>query len=392
MDNNKSITGNYFICGNEVFVEGQSIGQFQSFSSDDNRKSIEGTAEIKMPFYSMAAKAAKSTPQGSSVVVKRVGKNVVTYVRINPDDWKIKVGARIQVYIWYHNNPTLGQTFEKRLEFDGYIREVTGGFPTTIKCEDASFMLRFGTVSKSWTQATKTTALLSEMCDIANNAFAEYRSKNGLTNAVPKLVPAGDSLDSEFVLKPASAVSPYDILMKVILGMYKWYVHTSVTTDNEGNEQSTVWTGLGLKENTDATVQLDTSVNVIGCSLVPKDMMFDNFKVIVRYLDSGELKSVTKGSENGIVYDIPYTPNRTADQMKQMADSALQGLKAERNKGALIIPAYPLVKLFDYINFTHTIFTELSGGYYVIGRQMRCDNQGYHQILSVTDKTFVYLS
>ena len=128
----RNITGNYLICGNEVFVEGKSIGQFQSFESDETRENIVGTASIEMPFYTIAAKAAKEVGRGSTIAVQRVGKNTTTYIRINPDDWNIKTGARIQVYAWYHDNAVIGQKFEKRLEFDGFIRDVIGGFPTVI--------------------------------------------------------------------------------------------------------------------------------------------------------------------------------------------------------------------------------------------------------------------
>lgn len=195
----RNITGNYLICGNEVFVEGKSIGQFQSFESDETRENIVGTASIEMPFYTIAAKAAKEVGRGSTIAVQRVGKNTTTYVRINPDDWNIKTGARIQVYAWYYDNAVIGQKFEKRLEFDGFIRDVIGGFPTVIKCEDAAFMLRFGTVTQSWPKATPLSSLLQQMCDTANAAFAKYRKDNKLTYAYPSLLPDPKSMQSDFV-------------------------------------------------------------------------------------------------------------------------------------------------------------------------------------------------
>ena len=70
----RNITGNYLICGNEVFVEGKSIGQFQSFESDETRENIVGTASIEMPFYTIAAKAAKEVGRGSTIAVQRVAK------------------------------------------------------------------------------------------------------------------------------------------------------------------------------------------------------------------------------------------------------------------------------------------------------------------------------
>ena len=386
--NPANITGNYLVCGNEVFVEGQSIGQFQSFEMEDTRENIAGTATVSMPFYTIAAKAAKSVAPGSSIAIQRVGQNTTTYVRINPDDWHIRTGARIQVYTWYHDNPALGQKFDRRLEFDGFIQEVVGGFPTVIKCKDASFMLKFGTVTQSWPKATPLSTLLQQMCDISNEAFAEYRIRNGLTGPYPKLQPDPDSMQSEFVLKPATGVSPYDVLERVIVGMYKLY--GSVFTDGD---TARVYCGLGLPATQVATVELDTSVNVVERDIIPSNMMFENFRVIVRFLEGGEMKTIEKGAENGIVYDLPFTPSRSAQQMEQTALSVLAGLRAQRNKGTITTLLYPLVRLYDYVNFTDTIFTTLSGGYYVIGRKLTCGNEkGYYQTLTVTNKTFLYLA
>lgn len=383
-----NITGNYLVCGNEVFVEGKSIGQFQSFEMEETRENIVGTASIEMPFYSIAVKAAKEVSSTSSISVQRVGKNTTTYIRINPDDWHIKTGARIQVYTWYHDNDQLGQKFDKRLEFDGFIRDVIGGFPTIIKCEDASFILKFGTVTKSWPNATKLATLLQEMCDTANDAFGKYRSENGLTAECPTLSHDPKSMNGEFVLKPATGVSPYDVLDKVIVGMYKLYGNTRID-----GSKAMLYCGLGISESDSQTVELDTSVNVIGRDIVPSDMMFQNFRVIVRFLEEGTMKTIEKGAENGLVYDVPFTPGGNAQNMNNMALSVLAGLRANRNKGTITTLLYPHVRIYDYVNFTDTIFKSLSGGYYVIGRKLTCGKgRGYRQTLTVTNKTFLYLA
>ena len=184
MASESRITGNFFVCKNEVFVEGKSIGNFSSLETESDRKNLTATATVEMPFYSVAVAAAKEV-SSSSVVVREVGDYATTYVRINPDDWNIRIGARIRIYTWYEDNEQLGHKFDKVLEFDGFIRHIEGGFPTVIKCEDAAFMLRFGTVNKSYGMPTKLVSLLQEMCDISNEAFAKYRRDNGLTAEIP---------------------------------------------------------------------------------------------------------------------------------------------------------------------------------------------------------------
>lgn len=387
----KRITGNFFACNNEVFVEGKSIGKFASIEIEQDRKEIANKATIEMPFYSIATAAAKET-SGSSIAVKRVGKYSTTYIRINPDDWNIKVGASIQIYGWYEDNEALGQNFDKLLLFDGYIRSVEGGFPTRIKCEDCSFALRFGTVNQSFTSETKIAALLQSMCDISNEAFAKYRKDNGLTAPVPKLVPDGKSMDSGFVLKPAAAVSPYDVISQVVVGMYKLYSNVHTDTDAAGNSVAYVYAGLGISDSNAPAKRLDTSVNVIGRSITPTDNLFRNFRVTVRWIEDGGLKSYSTGSDNGIPYEIPLMPGRNSSQMKTTAESALSGLRVNRNKGTITTLLYPEVKMFDYVEYTDTIFSTLSGRYYVIGRKITCGgSRGFYQTLTVTDETLLFL-
>lgn len=391
MASESRITGNFFVCKNEVFVEGKSIGNFSSLETESDRKNLTATATVEMPFYSVAVAAAKEV-SSSSVVVREVGDYATTYVRINPDDWNIRIGARIRIYTWYEDNEQLGHKFDKVLEFDGFIRHIEGGFPTVLKCEDAAFMLRFGTVNKTYGTPTKLVSLLQEMCDISNEAFAKYRRDNGLTAEIPKLEPDGKTMDTDFILKPAASVSPYDVIERVVIGMYKLYGAVRETYDDAGKSVAYVYAGLGISDPEAPTRKLSTAVNVVGRSIVPNDHLFENFNVTVRWIEGKELKSYSTGTENGIPYEIPYTPGRTAEQMKTTAKSALAGLKANRNKGTITTLLYPTVSLFDYVDYEDTIYTTLSGRYYVIGRRLTCGKgRGYYQTITVTNSTFLYL-
>ena len=69
------IVGNYFICKNEVFIEGRSIGPFTSFTTEDSRDNIFGTANIRMPFYTIL----KEKSSGDAI-----GKNVKSYTNRMP--------------------------------------------------------------------------------------------------------------------------------------------------------------------------------------------------------------------------------------------------------------------------------------------------------------------
>ncbi|MEG0899031.1 MAG: hypothetical protein RSF40_04890 [Oscillospiraceae bacterium] len=378
---NKSLKGNYFVCANEVFVEGKSVGQFESFECEDTRENLAASATIRLPFYSMAVKSISKITKGK---VKSIGKNILSYVRIDPEKMGVKIGAYVEVKVWYHDNKILHHKFDKQVAFAGFIKNVTAGFPTTIECEDMAFPLRFGTASQ-FPKLTKLSDMLPAQIEISNEAFSKYREDNGLKYKCPKLSFDTNSLDGEFVFKSYKGISPFDVVSQVLVGIYKLYA----SVDGDGK----LFAGIGTANTQKRTVELDTSINVIGRNVVLGSALFENYKVIVRYIDSNrEVKEISKGSENGIPYELPYQPNKDAKWASDIADSTLMGLKARRNKGTIQTLLYPEVRLFDFISYVDTVIDELSGGYYVIGRKLTCDDNGYRQTLTVTNKTFLYLA
>ena len=81
------MTGNYFECGNEVIVEGFSLGRFSSFNVSNSRDVIGATAEIKIPLYTISV-TDKQRPVADSL-------------RIGVDGALLATGARFEVYVWY---------------------------------------------------------------------------------------------------------------------------------------------------------------------------------------------------------------------------------------------------------------------------------------------------
>ena len=126
------MTGNSFECGNEVIVEGFSLGHFSSFNVSNSRDVIGATAEIKIPLYTISV-TDKQRPVADSL-------------RIGVDGAQLATGARIEVYVWYKDNTTLQHTFPKILAFSGFIRKVVSGFPTTI---NARTIRLFSSLGKS---------------------------------------------------------------------------------------------------------------------------------------------------------------------------------------------------------------------------------------------------
>lgn len=364
------MTGNYFECGNEVIVEGFSLGRFSSFNVSNSRDVIGATAEIKIPLYTISV-TDKQRPVADSL-------------RIGVDGAQLATGARIEVYVWYKDNTTLQYTFPKILAFSGFIRKVVSGFPTTIKCEDNSFILKFGQVNKSWSKMTPLKEVMNEVVPIANDAFAKFRKEAGLTGEFPSLsVAESESADVEFTLNVWKAIAPYEAISR-FAEEYVLYGQVS----NTGK----VYVGTGATNTDRPTIKLSTRLNVINRDITPEDGLFTDYYVEINgYDEKGNKIQVTRGDETkGEPVRLPFSPARKQEQLETIADAALARLKGNRNKGSITTLLYPFVSLWDFIEYEDTLFPELSSNYYVIGTELNCDDSGYHNILSVTDEMFYY--
>ena len=71
------MTGNYFECGNEVIVEGFSLGHFSSFNVSNSRDVIGATAEIKIPLYTISV-TDKQRPVADSLRIGVDGAQLAT--------------------------------------------------------------------------------------------------------------------------------------------------------------------------------------------------------------------------------------------------------------------------------------------------------------------------
>lgn len=365
---------NFLRCRNEVFVEGLNIGQFASFSSSNTRDSISGSGTLSIPLYTIAVDRTGTAPGENVPLTNRV--------RVGIDKAKLIPGATIQVYAWYEV-AELGIYYERRLVFNGYIKKVTGAFPTIIEVEDMAFPLRFGRVGKDWNPNTTLTNILNEIIPISNAAFQEYRNKNNLTSEWTQLsVAESETATASFTMDVWRNISPYSALSR-LMNLFKIYC----TVYDDGQ----VYAGIGLGDTTTATIDLSTRLNVVGCDIVPQSSMFTDYYVQVNGLDrTGRKLTVELGDTQGEPVRLKFSPLNTAEGLQEVANSALQRLKGDRNKGTITTKLYPIVNLFDFCRFTHTLFPELSGNYYVIGTELQLGDDGYNQILTVTNEIFAF--
>lgn len=361
--------GNLFRTGNEVIIEGVSVGHFQSIETTNERDSLQSQCTILLPIYTIGM-SANLTPSER--------------IRSVLADALIKPGAKIDVYVWYYDRPEFEQSFQRVHEFSGYIREVQGGFPSKLICEDHSFVLRFGTIGRDWSSRTALADMINYILPIANEAFEQYRRNNGFLewDNFPHLYfEQSESAEVEFALQVFKNISPFDALTK-LLKMFALYGMV--------NKQGGVYFGIGIADREKRTVLLATNTNVIERDIVPQNGLFENYKVVVTGLMSNGTKYTKELGDSEAQAERYFCPINTPEGIDQFANSVMMRLKGNRNKGTIKTVLYPNIDLFDFINYTDTLFPELGGNYYVTGRQFEGSvSTGYIQTLTVTNELFV---
>lgn len=359
--------GNFFKCGNRVVIEGIEIGSFDSMETKEDRNSLANSATILIPIYTIGLESGLSPSER---------------VRSVLSDAEIIVGAKIEVYTFYYNNELLGNEFEEVLQFSGYIKQIISGFPTTLVCEDASFILRFGKIGKDWKTRTSIQNMIEYLCPISNDAFRNFRQQQGFkepNNFTELTFDYSNSASVEFALQIYN-VSPYDALQH-LLKMFTLYGNVSA----DGG----VYFGIGVIDKFKTTHELATNTNVIGRDIVPTNGLFENYYVEVNgVLANGSRYTYGLGDTNG-TKQRKFCPLDTEEGIKQVAENVMQRLKGNRNKGTIQLVHYPDVRMFDFCTYTDTLFPELSGNYYVIGRSFTANENGYIQNLTVTNELFM---
>lgn len=344
-----------------------------------DRDSIASTATIQLPLYTIAA-YKDGTPPGEDVPLTRK-------VRVGVEMDKLKCGARIEVYCWY-SCPELDinpDSAEKELCFKGYIRQVIGSFPTTIRCEDMSFPLRFGDVNKTWPKPTSIVDIVNDILPISEAAFSKYRTDpvRGLDDNWQRITITGDEIaTADQPFSPWKDISPYDALQKFLS---ENSIYGNVDYSGE------LHIGVGQSETTNKTVKLDTRLNVIECDLVTTDSMFVNYSVTINAFNTdGKPITTTYGADDGEPLPTKWASIRTQAGIEQLAKTRYNAELGNTNSGTITTLLLPRVELFDFITFNHSLFPELSGDYMCIGLECTYGDGGYRQQIKVTDKKFYF--
>lgn len=282
------MNSNMVICRNEVIIEGENVGQFESFKMQSNSRTFGDSATLVLPLYALG------------VVQSGEARNRVRSVfKANV----IKPTALVEVFMWYDG-------MEKIRVFRGFIEHVGEGFPTVLYLRDFTFMLRFGSMQRGWNGNVTLQQMVNDCIPVATEAFKKEREVMGLSPDVPNLYYEPNDKVVQATTTPIPAVkfavgrSPYEIMQYLMQYFMMW---AGVTEDGG------VFIGAGVDDKDRIPVtELDTRYNVVGRDIVPIDGRFVDYNVVVSgLLENGKRYTYTAGIKN----------SRTTDQRTQFDKS-----------------------------------------------------------------------
>ena len=373
------MNSNLLICRNEVVIEGESVGQFETFHLQSNSRTFGDSAVLTIPLYAIGV-----SQEGEA------RKRVRTVFKSNT----IKPTALVEVFMWYDG-------FEKIRVFRGYIEHIGEGFPTTLYLRDFTFVLRFGSMQKGWNGNVTLQQIVKDCIPVSMEAFKKERDMMGLSSDIPELFYEPNDRVVQATTTPIPAVkfaigrSPYEIMQYLMQYFMMW----AGVTDEGG-----VFIGAGVDDKSRLPlIELDTRYNVISRDIVPMDGRFVDYYVVVSgLLENGKRYTYTAGVKNSRTtdqrtqFDKKYGEPVRAWCMLQdkkgiedFAERLLQHQKGFRNKGRITAFLYPKIQILDSIKYNDTVFPELSSTYYVLGYELTANENGYFQTLEVTDQIYM---
>lgn len=377
-------TSNRVICRNEVFIEGVSVGQFESFTLKSDMRTLGTTAVLTLPLYSVIIDKMGNTRSAGRADAR---------IRRPFKDVRVEICSEVDVYCWYEG-------FEKIHVFHGFIEHISEGFPSKLYLRDGSFILRFGNITEAWDDSATLRRIVDDCIDVAQTGFATERTKRGFTREVAKLTYSTSEQNVQAVTTPisfdnfASGRAPFEVIQYL---MQLLVLYGGVDNENR------VFIGAGVADSTRPIITLDTRYNVIERDITPVNGMFVDYDVkITGVLKNGKKYTATGGFKNTRSAESKSALNKThgenfrgfcvlntVDEIQAMADRTLAMLKGTRNKGTITTLLYPKCQLLDHVNYNDTIFDINDAKYYVIGYSFSADLRGFYQALEVTDKVFM---
>lgn len=244
--------------------------------------------------------------------------------------------------------------------FQGYVYDFTEGMPTVIKCQDGIYLLNQTTLNLTYATTTLQTIL------------ATVLKGTGITVMPP---PAGQSVfdinlvDITFTLCSPAAILEY---FKKNIGLHVSVIGKQLYVNVAGNVNN--------------IVNLDSSINVIGCSLQKPDAVYSRIKVKAWFVkENGTKDSIEVGDPNGTLEEVYfYKIPDDVSTYQMLAEQALVKYKQFKYSGGVELLLYPDVDIYWSCNYNDVSYPDRSGVYYIVSVVTTCGDGGYRQKLKMS--------
>jgi hypothetical protein len=256
----------------------------------------------------------------------------------------LQIGDPIEIYLGYNSNYPL--------EFTGYIKEISTGFPITIRCEDAMYLLKRKSVSVS-EQSIKLKNLLST-----------------ITSASYIYCP-----DIDLGAVRYSQMQPTQILAKLKDdGLYTYY----------NNDELYSGIRYGDISGDDPTI-IELEKNAIAETLKMKEVP-QNIYIREYSIGAGGVKlEATLGDPSGETYVFPHVGITSQDTLKTLAERDKKRIMQPGLDGDITLFGKPSLQHSMQVELISKKYSEKNGTYYIDCVKKEFNQSGYRQIITLGD-------
>lgn len=321
----------YFDCKLRVTIADKILETVSAVSVDNDSKTLGSNCDLVVPL-------------NSRIQYKNGKHDFLTDQTRN----LFKTGDPINVVAWYEG-------LHEVTVFDGFVVDFAEGTPMKIKCSDQVYLLNLSIIDVHYASVTL-------------KALAEkLLAGTGITLATPTI----DLTLQDITFKSMTPAA-----------IFQWI------KDQIGLNISLTGKSLyiNVASNTLNTVELDTTINVIGSDLQKPATLFLKLKLKAWFIrENGTKDSFEVGDENGQLREVFFykLPQNEANY-KKLANEALLKYKQYRYNGTVELLLYPEISLFDQVRYKDFRYPEKNANYVAVGVDYDLAENGFHRKIKLS--------
>lgn len=263
----------------------------------------------------------------------------------------IKRGDPVTVELGYDY---AGEQVFRANAFTGYVTSIHATIPVTVECEDAAWLLKQITITKSYKDAEINTLLKDLLPSVVHFESPQVRlGPFRISNATPAMVL--DKIKDQYFLK-------------------SWF------------RTGKLYFGLAYRAELQSkhTIRFDHDVVENDLKYVKEEDVKISLKVISVAPDNSR-KEYQFGDPGGEVRTVYYYDKNAAD-VKLMGEQEIERLRYTGYRGTLTIFGQPFVQHGDVVTITDPFYPERDGSYLVKSVKTSFGDGGYRQLITLDVK------